>query len=152
MLPTERPVKLFVSAHSVASTGYTIGHLRDWSRAHRQNLMPAAVLPDGLLGHTLFSWQTILVRRLLHELRDDFTVELDACAHGIVDLRHYPYGISFPSISGTRLRVRIIRHCYPFIRQNVLLAQSYDHSDSPPIATRRLFPPPIPLFSSQPLR
>ena len=97
-------MKLFQAADVVVLTGLTVSQLREWSSSRRRNLIPADVDAAGPGRHALYSWQTILVLRVLRELRDDFAVDLGAWAPGMVELRQQLQGISFPSLWGTLLK------------------------------------------------
>ena len=102
-IPTETQVKLFQAADVVELTGLSGNQLREWSSPRRRNLIPADVGPDGPGRHALYSWQTVLVLRVLRELRDDFAVEIGGWAPRLVELRQDLKGVSFPSLWGTLL-------------------------------------------------
>ena len=95
---------MFQAADVVLLTGLTVSQLREWSSSRRRNLIPADIDAAGPGRHALYSWQTILVLRVLRELRDDFAVDLGAWAPGMVELRQQLQGISFPSLWGTLLK------------------------------------------------
>ena len=140
---------MFQAADVVLLTGLTVSQLREWSSSRRRNLIPADVDAAGPGRHALYSWQTILVLRLLRELRDDFAVDLAAWAPALVELRQELQGISFPSLWGTLLTFQS-RHSPPLLsaRTPALRTGIVIPLDPHllPIATKLSFPPPDQLF------
>ena len=144
-----RDVKLFQSADVVVLTGLTVSQLREWSSPRRRNLIPADVDAAGPGRHALYSWQTILVLRLLRELRNDFAIDLGAWAPGMVELRQELQGISFPSLWGTLLTFQS-KHSPTLLSAETtefptgLVVPLDPHLL--PISTKLSFPPPAQLF------
>ena len=148
-LPGVAQVKLFQAADVVELTGLSTNQLREWSSPRRRNLIPADVGPDGPGRHALYSWQSVLVLRLLRELRDDFAVEIGGWAPRMVELRQELKGVSFPSLWGRFLTFR---------SKNPPLLLSAQAREIPiglvialdphllPIATKLSLPPPDQLF------
>ena len=94
-------IKLSQAADVIELTGLTRSQLREWSNPGRRNLVPADVEPGGPGRHALYTWQTILVLRLLRELHVDFAVEVSAWAPGMVGFRQKLERISFLSLWGS---------------------------------------------------
>ena len=148
-LPTVTQVKLFQAADVVELTGLSANQLREWSSPRRRNLIPADVGADGPGRHALYSWQSVLVLRLLRELRDDFSVEIGGWAPRMVELRQELKGVSFPSLWG---RILTFSSKYPPVLLSVqtreiptgLVIALDPHLL--PIARRLSVPPPDQLF------
>ena len=149
IIPTEISVRLFQAADVVELTGLSADQLREWSSPRRRNLVPADVSPDGPGRHALYSWQTVLVLRLLRELREDFAVEIGGWAPRMVELREDLKGVSFPSLWGTLLRFRdknqsvLLSAQAPKVPTGVIIALD---PHLLPIATKLSFPLPDQLF------
>lgn len=94
-------MKLFQAADVMELTGLTRSQLREWSSRDRRNLIPADVEPEGPGRHALYTWQTILVLRLLRALHTEFSVEVAAWAPGMNRLRQKLERVSFPSLWGS---------------------------------------------------
>ena len=140
---------MFQAADVVLLTGLTVSQLREWSSSRRRNLIPADVDAAGPGRHALYSWQTILVLRLLRELREDFAVDLGAWAPGMVELRQQLQGLSFPSLWGTLLTFQskhsptlLSAHTTTFPTGIVIPLDPH----LLPIATKLSFSPPDQLF------
>ena len=149
VLPAETPMRLFQAADVVELTGLSGDQLREWSNPRRRNLVPADVSPDGPGRHALYSWQTVLVLRLLRELREHFAVEIGSWAPGMVEVRQHLIGVSFPSLWGTLLTFRDKNHPLllsaqtPDVPTGVIIALD---PHLLPIATKLSFPSPDQLF------
>ena len=91
-------MKLFQAADVIDLTGPTGSQLREWSSRRRRNLVPVDVEPEGPGRHALYSWQTILVLRILNGLRTEFAVEVRAWAPGLIKFRGTLSCISFSSL------------------------------------------------------
>jgi hypothetical protein len=91
-------MRLFQSADVLELTGLTRSQLREWTSRDRRNLVPADVEPEGPGRHALYTWQTILVLRLLKALHADFSVEVGAWAPAMNHLRQQLEGVPFPSL------------------------------------------------------
>lgn len=96
-------VKLFQAADVVELACLNVNQRRESSSPRRRNLTPADVGPHSPGRHALYSWQSVLVLRLLRQLRDDFAVEIGGWAPRIVELRQELKGVSFPSLWGRLL-------------------------------------------------
>ena len=142
-------VRMFQAADVVLLTGLTVSQLREWSSSRRRNLIPADVDAAGPGRHALYSWQTILVLRVLRELRDDFAVDLGAWAPGMVELREQLQGLSFPSLWGTLLTFPS-KHSPPLLSaQTPVFSTGLVIPLDPhllPIATKLSLPSPDQLF------
>ena len=140
---------MFQAADVVLLTGLTVSQLREWSSPRRRNLIPADVDAAGPGRHALYSWQTILVLRLLRELRDDFAVDLGAWAPGMVALRQELQGLSFPSLWGTLLTFKSKHSPTLLSAQTTAFPTGIVIPLDPhllPIATKLAFPLPAQLF------
>ncbi len=94
-------MRLFQAADVLELTGLTRSQLREWSARDRRNLVPADVVSEGPGRHALYTWQTILVLRLLRALHTEFVVEVGAWAPGMNQLRDRLERVSFPSLWGS---------------------------------------------------
>ena len=89
-------MQLIQSADACRLTGLTSHQLREWC-SRRAILLPD--VPGGGRGrHALFSWQTVLVLRLLHELHERFGVEVGARKVAMEDCRRLLNGRAFPGL------------------------------------------------------
>jgi len=95
MVPTVSVMRLFQSADVIALTGLSKNQLREWTGRGRRELLHPDVEPDGPGRHALYSWQTVLVLRLLLVLHRDFAAEVGAWAPALQQLRgkleHLPF-------------------------------------------------------------
>jgi hypothetical protein len=91
-------MKLFQTADALALTGLTKSQLREWTGRGRRELLAPDVEPDGPGRHALFSWQTLLVLRVLLVLHRDFAAEVGAWAPAARQLRAQLERVSFPSL------------------------------------------------------
>ena len=95
IMPTMRTMRLFQSADVLVLTGLTKSQLREWTGRGRRELLHPDVEPDGPGRHALFSWQTVLVLRVLLVLHRDFAAEVGAWAPAAQQLRgrleHLPF-------------------------------------------------------------
>ena len=91
-------VRLFQSADVLEVTGLTRSQLREWTGRGRRELLSPDVGPGGPGRHALFSWQTLLVLRLLLVLHSEFAAEVGAWAPAAKDLRDKLNSTSFPSL------------------------------------------------------
>ena len=90
--------QMFQAADVLELTGLTSHQLRRWST--RRALVPPDVKPSGRGRHALYSWETVVVLRLLKELHDRFAVEICAWSKGMTELRSVLEGVPFPSLWG----------------------------------------------------
>jgi hypothetical protein len=65
--------------------GITVHQLREWCT--RRDILAPDVPGAGRGRHALFSWQTVLAVRMLHELNDRFGVEVGAWRSAIREFR-----------------------------------------------------------------
>ena len=91
-------MRLFQTADVIALTGLTKSQLREWTGRGRRELLCPDVEPDGPGRHALFSWQTLLVLRVLLVLHRDFAAEVGAWAPAAQQLRAQLERVSFPSL------------------------------------------------------
>ena len=73
-------VRLFQSADALEVTGLTRSQLREWTG--RRNLISPDVGPDGPGRHALYTWQSLLVLRLLLVLHNDFAAQVGGLGAG----------------------------------------------------------------------
>ena len=79
-------------------SGLTPHQLREW--CGRRAVVTADVPPAGRGHLTLFSWQTILVLRVLNEVHQQYGVEVTGWRLAIAQLQTLLRGSSFPSLWG----------------------------------------------------
>lgn len=94
-------MRLFQASNVAALTSLTRSQVREWTSRDRRNLVPADVEPEGPGRHALYTWQTVLVLRLLRSLQLDFAIEVAAWAPGMNVLRRRLDRVSFPSLWGS---------------------------------------------------
>lgn len=94
-------MRVFQAADVLDLTGLTRSQLREWSSRDRRSLILADVEAEGPGRHALYTWQTVLVLRLLKTLSNDFAVEVGAWAPGMARLRQKLERVSFPSLWGS---------------------------------------------------
>lgn len=82
-------MKLFQSADVLLLTGLTKSQLREWTGRGRRELLLPDVEPHGPGRHALYSWQTVLVLRVLLVLHRDFAAEIGAWAPAAQKLREH---------------------------------------------------------------
>lgn len=103
-------MQLFQNADVIELTGLTRSQLREWCGRDRRNLIPADIMPQGPGRHALYTWQTVLVLRLLKTMHTDFAVEIAAWAPAINMLRQMLEGKSFPSLWDSAVYFRSRNH------------------------------------------
>lgn len=107
-------MRLFQAADVIMLTGLTKHQLREWTGRGRRGLIPPDVEPGGPGRHALYSWQTLLVLRLLRVLHEDFAAEVGAWVPAAHDLRDKLDHVSFPTlwrssvVFESRLTARIV--------------------------------------------
>lgn len=79
-------------------SGLTPHQLREW--CGRRAVVTADVPPAGRGHLALFSWQTILVLRILNEVHQRYSVEISGWRPAIAQLQTLLKGSSFPSLWG----------------------------------------------------
>lgn len=92
-------MQMLQASDAAQLAGLTAHQLREWC-ARRAVLAPD-VPGAGRGRHALFSWQTVLVLRLLRELHDRFGAEVGAWKGAIEELRQLLKGRSFPGLWST---------------------------------------------------
>ena len=95
---------MFQTADVAELTGLSRGKVREWSI--RRDLIPPDVKPHGPGRHALYSWETVVVLRVLKEVHDRFAGELKAWAEGMVALRTELQDVPFPSLWGLVVHFR----------------------------------------------
>src|SRR3569833_100037 len=80
-------MQLFQTSDVLLVTGLTRHQLREWTGSERRALLAPDVPARGPGRHALFSWQTLLVLRLLRVLQSDFRVEVSAWSPAANSLR-----------------------------------------------------------------
>ena len=93
--------KLVKAADAIAVVGLTRNQLREWTSRGRRELILADVEADGPGHHAFFSWQTLLVLRLLLVLHTNFAAEVGAWAPAARDLRIKLENVYFEHLWGT---------------------------------------------------
>ena len=88
--------RLFQSADALEVTGLTRSQLREWTG--RRNIISPDVRPSGPGRHALYTWQSLLVLRILFVLQHDFAVEVGAWAPAARELREQLHSVSFPNL------------------------------------------------------
>jgi hypothetical protein len=89
---------LFQAADALELTGLTKSQLREWTGSGRREVLSPDVKPNGPGRHALFSWQTLLVLRLLLQIHTEFGAEIGVWARAARTLRNELGGLSFPSL------------------------------------------------------
>ncbi len=97
-IPTMDTMRLFQAADVLAMTNLSRHQLREWTGRGRRALLTPDVEAEGPGRHALYSWQTILVLRLLHVLHRDFAAEVGAWAPALQTLRAKLDRVSFPAL------------------------------------------------------
>jgi len=87
-------MQLMQATDAARLAGVTVHQLREWCT--RRDILPPDVPGAGRGRHALFSWQTVLAVRLLHELSQRFGVEVGAWRGAIRAFRTSVDGRSFP--------------------------------------------------------
>ena len=91
-------MRLFQSADALEASGLTRSQLREWTGRGRRELISPDVSPGGPGRHALYTWQSLLVLRLLLVLHNDFAAEVGAWAPAAMNLREKLKNTSFPSL------------------------------------------------------
>ena len=94
---------MFQSSDVQELTGLTRSQLREWCGSDRRNILPPDVKPRGPGKNALYHWRTVLVLRLLKQLRDEFGVELGAWAQNMRALQAHLSLIAFHALWGRNL-------------------------------------------------
>jgi hypothetical protein len=103
--------KLFQAADAIELTGLTRHQLREWTGAGRRGLISPDVTPQGPGRHALFSWQTLLVLRLLRVIHVEFAAEAGAWAPAAQDLREKLDHVVMPSLWRTSIVFASLKSC-----------------------------------------
>jgi hypothetical protein len=96
-------MKLFQAADAIELTGLTRNQLREWTNKSRRGFLVADVAPNGPGRHALYSWQTLLVLRLLLSLQSQFAIDVGAWSPVTRKLRQLLENVSFHSLWGMRV-------------------------------------------------
>lgn len=91
-------MQLVQACDALRLSGLTPHQLREW--CGRRALVAPDVPPVGRGRHALYSWQTILVLRLLSELHSKFGIELAAWGDAIAQCQALLRKRAFPSLWG----------------------------------------------------
>lgn len=94
----EKKMRLVQAADAIEVTGLTRNQLREWTSRGRREILTADVEPEGPGRHALFSWQTLLVLRVLLVLHNDFACEIGAWGASARNLRRELEKVSFASL------------------------------------------------------
>jgi MerR-like DNA binding protein len=89
-------MQMIQTADACRLTGLTSHQLREWCA--RRAILPPDVPGEGRGRHALFSWQTVLALRLLHELHERFGAEVGAWKSAVEECRQLLNGRSFPGL------------------------------------------------------
>ena len=92
-------MQLVQAADASRLSGLTEHQLREWSA--RRGIVTPDVPGAGRGRHALFSWQTVLLLRLLREMNERFGVEVGAWKGAMGELRSFLAGRSFPGLWST---------------------------------------------------
>lgn len=76
--------------------GVSVHQLKEW--CVRRDILSPDVPGAGRGRHALYSWQTVLAVRLLHELHQRFGIEVGAWRGAIREFRTMIEGRSFPAL------------------------------------------------------
>jgi DNA-binding transcriptional MerR regulator len=95
-------MQLVQSSEACGLTGLTPHQLREW--CIRRGIVAPDVQPAGPGRHALYSWQTLLVLRLLRDLHERFAIEVGAWAVAMASLQQQFQGRAFPALWGLAVR------------------------------------------------
>ncbi|TGR83016.1 MerR family transcriptional regulator [Mesorhizobium sp. M2D.F.Ca.ET.223.01.1.1] len=87
-------MQLMQTSDAARLAGVTVHQLREWCT--RRDILSPDVPGAGRGRHALFSWQTVLAVRLLHELNERFGIEVGAWRGAIREFRAIIGGRPFP--------------------------------------------------------
>ena len=87
-------MQLVQTSDAALLAGVTVHQLREW--CGRRDILSPDVPGAGRGRHALFSWQTVLAVRLLHELDKRFRIEVGAWRGAIREFRALVDGRPFP--------------------------------------------------------
>ena len=87
-------MQLLQASDAARLAGVSVHQLREWCA--RRDILSPDVPGAGRGRHALFSWQTVLAVRLLHELSERFGVEVGAWRGAIREFRTLVDGRPFP--------------------------------------------------------
>lgn len=89
-------MQLIQMSDAAKLSGVTVHQLKEWCA--RRDILPPDVPGSGRGRHALYSWQTVLAVRLLHELHQRFGVEVGAWRGAIREFRESIDGRPFPGL------------------------------------------------------
>lgn len=103
MMPIMRSLGTFQASDVRALTGLSPSQLREWTS--RRGILPADQPARGPGKHAQYAWNTVLVLRLLVELRRHFKIEIAAWARPATALRDSLIGTSPIALYGKYVEV-----------------------------------------------
>ena len=104
MIPLMMSQATFQASDVLALTGLSPSQLREWSS--RRGIMPADQPARGRGKHAQYAWNTVLVLRILVELKREFRMEIAAWSDLGIRLRDSLAGTSPIELYGHCLLVR----------------------------------------------
>jgi hypothetical protein len=104
ILPNMTSHATFQASDVLALTGLSPSQLREWSS--RRGIMPADQPARGRGKHAQYAWNTVLVLRILVELKREFRMEIAAWSELGIRLRDSLAGTSPTALYGRCLLVR----------------------------------------------
>jgi hypothetical protein len=107
-------MQLAQSAEACSLSGLSPHQLREW--CIRRGIVAPDVPPAGPGRHALYSWQTLLVLRLLRDLHERFAVEVGAWAAAMTSLQQQLQGRPFPALWGLGVQ-------FPNAKKAILIRQ-----------------------------
>lgn len=96
-------MQLLQAGDAAKLAGLTPYQLREW--CGRRGVIRPDIEPRGPGRHALYSWQTVLVLRVLCALRQRYRIELSAWAEFPERLRQQLEGVSFVQLWGCVVRI-----------------------------------------------
>jgi len=96
---TRYNMQLVQSSEACGLSGLTLHQVREW--CIRRGIVAPDVAPAGPGRHALYSWQTLLVLRVLRHLHDSFSIEVGAWTEAMASLREQLQGRPFPVLWGS---------------------------------------------------
>ena len=116
-------VRLLKTRQVPALTGLTVDQIRDWTV--RRGLIQPDIPARKRGSEAKFSWQTVLLLRLVVVLRNRFHVELQAHRDLLLEIRALLEGRSFIALWGERLAICGLRRA-ELVRS---LSDLHEHED-----------------------
>lgn len=91
-------MQLVQQSDALRLSGLTVNQMREW--CGRRGIVVPDVPATGRGRHALYSWQTVLALRILKELRDEFSIEVNAWGASVATCQRLLRRRSFPSLWG----------------------------------------------------